>query len=74
MPIESAEGNAVSVYGLFEWIRLCACEIGVAREGLPEEDTLDDAKRCKDSSNAKSWENFLDVRKTVTVKDQGKQA
>lgn len=74
MPIESTERSAVSVYGLFEWIRLCAYEIGVAREGLPEGGTLDDAKRCKDASNAKSWENFLDVRKTVTVKDQGKQA
>lgn len=39
--MKSTEGNTVSVCGLFEWITLCACEIGVAREGLPEGDTFE---------------------------------
>ena len=39
--MKSTEGNAVSVCGLFEWIRLCACEIGVAKEGLSEGDTFE---------------------------------
>ena len=39
--MKSTEGDAVSVYGLFEWIKLCACEIRVAREGLPEGDTFE---------------------------------
>lgn len=39
--MKSTEGNTVSVCGLFEWIMLCACEIGVAREGLPEGDTFE---------------------------------
>ena len=39
--MKSTEGNAVSVYGLFEWTRLCDCEIRVTREGLPEGDTFE---------------------------------
>lgn len=39
--MKSTEGNAVSVCGLFEWIRLCTCEIGVAKEGPSEGDTFE---------------------------------
>ena len=39
--MKSTQVNAVSVYGLFKRIRLCACETGVCREGLPEEDTFE---------------------------------
>ena len=39
--MKSTEGNAVSVCGLFEWIRLCACDTGVGIEDLPEEDTFE---------------------------------
>ena len=39
--MKSTQVNAVSVYGLFKRIRLCACETGVGRESLPEEDTFE---------------------------------
>lgn len=73
--MKSTQVNEVSVYGLFKRIRLCACETGVGREGLPEEDTFEMMLNVgKEPAMQKAGRRTLYMWEIAIAKAQGIQA